>query len=173
MEDSLLIDQAQKDPQAFEQLYEKYAEKVYKYFFFHTNLDYDVAEDLTQETFVRAYDHLPQYEDKGYSYGTYLLTIAHNMLVNHYRKKQPAPIEEATKIPYNITEELEHKSEEDALHKAIETLPPQEQKIIELKYAQDLPIRDIAAKLHKNENTIKLALFRIRKKLKGTKYLWA
>lgn len=173
MNDKELIQHAKQEPDAFAELYEKYSQKIYKYFLFHTNFDNDVSEDLTQETFVRAYTHLSDYKEKGYSYGTYLTTIAHNLLVNSYRKQQSAPLDEAKKIPYEIKDDLEIKSEADALHRAIEELPPQEQKIVEMKYEQDMPIRDIADTLHKNENTIKLALFRIRNKLKQNKYLSA
>nr|MDQ3014728.1 sigma-70 family RNA polymerase sigma factor [bacterium] len=87
--------------------------------------------------------------------------------------QQSAPLDEARKIPYEIKDDLETQSEAEALHRAIEELPPQEKKIVEMKYEQDMPIREIAHTLHKNENTIKLALFRIRNKLKKNKYLMA
>ncbi|MDQ3014961.1 MAG: RNA polymerase subunit sigma-24, partial [bacterium] len=74
MNDSDLIEHAKQEPDAFAELYERYSQKVYKYFWFHTNFDKDVSEDLTQETFVRAYKHLAEYKEQGYSYGTYLTT---------------------------------------------------------------------------------------------------
>jgi RNA polymerase sigma factor (sigma-70 family) len=173
MDDASLIVKAQKDPQEFKRLYDKYVGKVFKYFFFHNNHDRETAEDMTQETFLKAFNHLQEYKEYGYTYGTYLLTIAHNILVNSYRKQPSVPLQEAGKVIYDISEKLEAESEQEALQKAIQELQPEEQLIVAMKYKEGRPIQDIAQLLHKNENTIKLALFRIRKKLKANKYLWA
>lgn len=173
MDDATLIRQAQQNPQEFNRLYDKYAGKVFRYFYFHNNRDPESAEDMTQDTFLKAFDHLQEYKEQGNTYGTYLLTNAHNMLVNSYRKQPSVPLEEARNVAYDMNEKLEAKSQYQALQRAIEELQLEEQELVVMKYKEDMPIHDISEVLHKNENTIKLALFRIRKKLKANRHLLA
>ncbi len=85
-EDLRLLKLAQSgDAGAFGILYERYAPPVHRYLYAHLSDRLD-AEDLTAEVFVRAWQKLPDYRQEGVPFVAYLMRIAHNMLVDHYRK---------------------------------------------------------------------------------------
>src|SRR6185369_3266689 len=89
-EDAALVQEAQRDVTKFSILYEKYYVLIREYFFRRLSNDVETAEDLTQEVFARALRYLPQFHLANASYYTYLLRIAHNLLVNYYRKHATA-----------------------------------------------------------------------------------
>jgi len=76
--DAQLIAAAQKDPQAFEALYCKYRIKVYQYFWYRVGHDRETAEDLTQVAFLRSFARISLFRNQGYSFLSYLYTVAHN-----------------------------------------------------------------------------------------------
>jgi RNA polymerase sigma-70 factor (ECF subfamily) len=172
-EDVALIRQAKKNPAAYEFLYRKYAECLFNYFWYRVGHEKDVAEDLLQETFMRAYIDLPRFYLRSYSYYSYLLTIAHNILVNHYRKPRPMPLESVGDVPDEITadQETDRKRNAELLWRAIQHLPELEKDILLLRYQKELPIKDIARIVGKSENAVKLILSRSRKKLAKHPYL--
>lgn len=171
LEDIKLVERAKKNKEDYEVLYHKYADKIYNYFWYRVGHQNDVAEDLMQETFLKAFAHLPRFQTRGYSYLTYLLTIAHNVLVNYNRTPRAIPLEAVGDIPAEITDELEHKNEAEVLWRAIQQLSDNEKDILLMKYRQNMQIKDIARVMNKSENAIKLVLSRTRKKLARHPYL--
>ena len=170
-EDTTLVQIAKKAPSEYEVLYKKYADKVFNYFWYRTGHDQALSEDLMQETFLRAFQHLKKFQIRGYSYLTYLLTIARRLLIDHYRKPSSVPIEDAENVPYEITEDLERKSDAEALWHAIQTLPSSNRDILLMHYQDEKPIRDIAIITGSTQNAVKLNLSRTRKKLSSHSYL--
>lgn len=166
-EDIALVEKAKQDPSAYEALYKKYAQRLFNYFWYRVWHQREIAEDLLQETFMKAYQNLPRFYLRSYSYYSYLLTIAHNILVNHYRKPQSMPLELANEVPDEITvdQEIDRKETAERLWRAIQQLPGPEKDILLLRYQKELPIKDIACIVGKSENAVKLVLSRSRKKL--------
>lgn len=172
-EDSITINNSLSQPKLYELIYKKYADKVFNYFWYRTGHNKPLSEDLMQETFLRAFERRDKYQARGYSYLTYLLTIAHNLLVDYYRKPQSIPIEDLPTdiVPYEITDEIDRKSDAEALWRAIQTLPKQNRDILLMFYQSDMSIRDIAGVMRISENAVKLNLSRTRKKLSEHPYL--
>ena len=172
-EDTTLVLEAKKDSKKYEALYKKYADKVFNYFWYRTGHDKMLSEDLMQETFFRAFRHLKRFRVRGYSYLTYLLNIAHNLLVDHYRKPKSIPVDElpTDTIQYEITEDLLRKSDAEALWRAIQELPQSNRDKLLMKYQEDMSIKDIATVTGTTENAVKLSLSRTRKKLKEHPYI--
>jgi len=170
-----LVLKAKKDPRKFEALYKKYAEKVYNYFWYRTGHNHEVAEDLMQETFLRAFRHLPKFRTREYEYLTYLLTIARNVLVSYFRKqsnqKNVISLEEAPEIPVEITQTIDRKLEAENLWRAVQELSQDERDAILLHYREDLPVKEIARIMSKSPNAVKIKLSRARQKLRQHPYL--
>jgi RNA polymerase sigma-70 factor, ECF subfamily len=164
-EDAKLVGQAKQDPLTFEALYRKYSDKVFNYFWYRTGHNQALSEDLMQETFLRAFKHLSKFKIRGYSYLTYLLTIARHLLIDHYRKPSSVSIENAEDVPYEITEDLEHKSDAEALWHAIQDLPSSSRDVLLMRYQDNKSIKDIATITKSTENAVKLNLSRSRKRL--------
>src|SRR5262249_32548584 len=86
-DESALIAAAQRDPTAFDALYQLYVTRVYRYLRAHTSSDDDAA-DLTQQVFLRALDALPTYRSRGAPFGAWLFRIAHHAVVDTHRQRR-------------------------------------------------------------------------------------
>ena len=158
----------------FGELYKEQYPKIYRYLLYRVGYDKNTAYDLTQETFLRALQHMDSFKNMGHGYHPYLMTIAHNLLVNYYKKTKniswstledrikPAgemPLEQVLSENYD---ELGDIIKHEDLERSISHLSPSEQKIIHMKYAEGLRTREIAAKIHRTELATKLFLYRTR-----------
>jgi RNA polymerase sigma-70 factor (ECF subfamily) len=84
--DEQLIKKAQRgDPNAFGDLYENHAPAIFRYLYIHLDSQMD-AEDLTGEVFLKAWQSLPKYTQRGVPFRAFLFRIARNALVDHYRQ---------------------------------------------------------------------------------------
>lgn len=171
LDDLILIQNAQKDLAAFDVLYQKYADKIYSYLWYRVGQQKEVAEDLMQETFIKAFQRLGAYKEQGYSYGTYLLKIAHNALIDYYRSRKFISLDEIGDLQEELKGDVERKLEAEQLWRALNELHPHERDVILLHYQDGLAIKEMSVILEKSENAIKLLLSRTRKKLSHTKYL--
>lgn len=162
-EDAVLITLAQENGEFFGEIYTKYVETIREYFSRRLYGNTVVAEDLTQEVFVRAFRSLSTFRLTNASYETYLIRIAHNVLINYYRQnrtlfvalsgQEESVVTEAPVVPVG-------------LETLLQGLTVIEQQVMFGKYRDGLKIRAIAERLEKTENAVKLILSRTRKKLK-------
>jgi RNA polymerase sigma-70 factor, ECF subfamily len=84
--DQELIRKAQNgDTVAFGELYECHAPAIFRYLFAHLDSQMD-AEDLTGEVFLKVWQSLPKYDERGVPFLAFLFRVAHNALVDHYRQ---------------------------------------------------------------------------------------
>lgn len=169
-EDLILIEKARSNREDFGLIYTKYRTAVYGYLLKRVDRNEEMAEDLTEETFLHALESLPRFTPTGKSYLSYLLTIAHNILLNHYRTKKPVALNEYDKIFSSGSEEeaLEHAEihqEAEIVIDAIHKLDHTGEQILSLKYEKGFSIKKIAGIIHKSPNAVKLALSRYRKKI--------
>ncbi len=85
------------DADAFAEVYERYAPRVFRFIFAHVNNRLD-AEDLTEDVFLRVWRSLPGYRDKGVPFLAYVFRIARNRVIDHHRQSLRAadqvPLEE-------------------------------------------------------------------------------
>ncbi len=164
-EDIQLIKEAKQNKEAYAKLYYKYARNIYDYFWYRIDRQKDICEDLMQETFLRAFQHLPKFRMRGYSYLSYLKTIAHNLLVNYYRKPKELSFDELGEVPAEITKNIDQKLEAEKLWKAVQKLSRHSKDALLMRYQDEMPIKDIARVMGKSENAVKLLLSRARRKL--------
>jgi RNA polymerase sigma-70 factor (ECF subfamily) len=82
---SLLKSAKAGDAEAFGALYERYAPAVFRYLAAHLPSGLD-AEDLTSEVFLRTWQSLPNYHERGVPFLAFLLRIARNALIDRYRR---------------------------------------------------------------------------------------
>jgi RNA polymerase sigma-70 factor (ECF subfamily) len=105
-EDALLIKQAKDgNVEAFGELYERYSEPVFRFVYSQTSNRLD-AEDLTADVFLRAWQSLPRYQEKGFSFSAYLFRIARNVLIDNRRKRRPVNVvseDEIMNLPDTMT----------------------------------------------------------------------
>jgi len=81
-----LVERAQDgDREAFGDIYERLAPKVYSYLYHHTNGRAQVAEDLSEEVFLKVLEKLQRYQNRGLPFVSWVYRIAHNHLVDYFR----------------------------------------------------------------------------------------
>ena len=129
------------------------------------------AEELTQDTFLKAFQHLSSYKGNS-SFSTWIYSIAYNMAISNERKKKYDTLVMDDTLLANISEQqvddaLNDETEERfiQLSRAIKQLAPDEQTIISLFYQEEKSLIEIAFILGMTENNTKVKLHRIRKKI--------
>ena len=162
-QDQELVCEAKQNPQRFDALYNKHFQTIYNYFWYRVGHDDDVADDLTQDTFIRAFEALPTFIVTDTSYLSYLLTIAHNLLVNWYRKPTPISLDAMPDIPVNGLKEVVDEDDLYRLWLSIQKLPHRQRDVLYLKYRRGFSVAEIAQIVNKSENAVKLLLSRARK----------
>lgn len=98
VDDVHLIEEAKNGKaDAFGELYERYAQVIFRYLFAHLDNRLD-AEDLMEEVFLRVWCSLGNYREQGIPFLAFLFRIARNALIDHYRQsgraKRQVPIED-------------------------------------------------------------------------------
>lgn len=161
-EDGALIRAAQADGVAFALLYDKYIELIRLYFVRRVGVK-EEAEDLSQEVFMRAYRSLPQFRVTNASYYTYLLHIAHNSLVDYYRGQTKRLREH--QVSTDLLGDEFVMPHLEILDNLLASLSSLERSVMLLTYRDGYRAREIAEKIGKTENAVKLILSRSRKKL--------
>lgn len=151
----------------FRAFYTKHFDRVYRFVFFRVANNADVAEDLTSEIFMKALRSFEKY-DEAKSESAWIMTIARNHLINHYRdKKEQVDLDDVKFSLQGIDGERQVELEEDvrSLYEVMNTLTPQERRIIELKHLQGYKNKEIAEVLGKTEGACRIELHRAMKRL--------
>lgn len=153
-----------QDVVTFEELYEKYANDVYRFAFWLCG-DADDAKDITSETFVRVWTS--ENETRLESVKGYLFTIARNLHLQQRRmKKRFSPITDENAGTTDQTVHLtEHQSEIEQTMAALDTLSEIDRTVLIMRAQDELPYDEIAAATGLSISTVKVKIFRSRAKL--------
>jgi RNA polymerase sigma-70 factor (ECF subfamily) len=143
---------------AFASLYTRHLDAIYRYTYYRTGNTQD-AEDLTEQVFIKAWEGMPGYRAAGCAFAGWLYRIAHNLMVDYYRKQKSSgksiELDEAawTTAPLESTLDTVIKAEEtNRLAAAIASLPDDYQQIISLRFIEGLGHAEIAGIMDKSEN---------------------
>ena len=160
------------DQHAFRYLLEFFWNDVYGFMLQRTKNENE-AEDLTIRSFGKAFEKIITYNE-AYGFKTWLTTIAKNLHIDEIRKKTNANFTTESsqivvqKIPDNAPgpeDDLIRKQRLETLLNNIKNLKPHYREVIQLKYLQELSIKQITEKLNSSESTVKVKLMRARKLL--------
>lgn len=160
------------DPAAFETILDLYKGPVYGLLLRLVRGASD-AEDLTQETFLKAFRNLSSYNPSR-PLLTWLFRIAHNTAVDFLRAKKPEALSlEDAENPLEIEDSslsldkaAESRFRTEFLEKRLSELQPLYREVLLLRHQEDLDYRQIGEVLGLAEGTVKIRLFRAREKLK-------
>ncbi|MEM1258549.1 MAG: sigma-70 family RNA polymerase sigma factor [Bacteroidota bacterium] len=159
---------------AFSQLLDHFWNDVYGFQLLRTKSEND-AEDISIQTFAKAFDKISSYNDT-YEFGTWLITISKNLHVDLIRKRKRNILDERERgKPEEINSILdETPSIEDlliteqnltSLLADIKKLKPHYQKVINLRYFNEMSYAEIASTLDEPVNNVKVKLLRAKKLL--------
>ena len=169
-DEALMVRAAKGDRVAFEGIYDRYAGRVYNYFFKMLYQDSERAKDQTQELFMKLVEKGNQY-DGNRAFRTWLFSIANNMCKNIYRGeevKRKANDElkmESTNHSTQNMESIDKKAFKSALSEELEKFEADRRSIFILRFKHQLSIKEIAETTGVAEGTVKSKLFYTLKKL--------
>jgi len=168
------IDKAkQNDQKAFNFLLDTFWDDVYGFQLKRTENEND-AEDITIQTFSKAFDKIDTFNDN-YKFKTWLITISKNIHIDLIRKEKSKGSKSLSNDDESIYQILDDSpSPEDKiiteqnlakLLKDIKKLKPDYQKVIHLRYFQELSYKEISEELKEPVNNVKVKLLRAKKLL--------
>jgi len=164
MQQPSLVESAKRDPEAFGQLFDRYFDHIYRFFWYRCK-DRTLTEDLTSETFYKALRQLHRFEGSDDDFLPWLYTIARNTLVDRTRKRTEEPVEilendhHADNPYYHVELRLD-------LGLLLSELSEQQRQVVQLRFIEDMPVKEIANVIGKSESATKSILYRALKQLK-------
>jgi RNA polymerase sigma-70 factor (ECF subfamily) len=164
-EDAFVCRAQAGDKEAFTALVQRYWEGLYRWLY-HLTRDQHTAEDLAQETFLKAYRSLRTFRP-GSHFRAWLFRIAHNTFLNQRRagrSAQPLPEQLATQ-EIGPDEQAATRETQDLLARAVERLPNDYRAAFLLRVEQGMSFRQIAQVLELTEETARWRVFKARQRL--------
>lgn len=158
-EDVLLARVRVCDPQALEFVYDKHNEELYRYAWRQLGSEV-IAEDCVAETFANFLNALRQGKGPQRYLRAYLFQIAHNWIVDYYRRQPPVeqPLDAvlvATTEAEQPTGVLARKMEQQEILRALAQLTDDQRQVIVLRYLEDWSHEEIAHTMHKPVGAVK------------------
>jgi len=147
------------DADAFAGLYEAYVDRVYRFIFFRVG-ESRLAEDLTSQTFLKAWEGLGRYQIRGLPFGAWLFRIARNKVIDNYRvSKETVSLEAALSTQPDpqgkVDEKVEGHLEVEQLRVALRRLTEDQRQVLTLKFIEGLSTREISQITGKQEGAIR------------------
>ena len=162
--DSDLIARARKgETEAFGELYRRYFDPIFRYLRMRVAEEKD-AEDLAETVFLRAYQSLHRYRERGWPFSAFLYQVARNALVDHYRSDRPeTDLTEAEGLgtaARALDEDLVMAERIRTVQQAMIGLPSDYQEVIRLRVLLGLPTETAAQWMDRSEGAVRVMLYR-------------
>lgn len=141
-------------------IYESHFARVVRYIGIRIG-DFSEAEDLTSEVFIRALRSLDSYRETGAPMEAWVFRIAHNMVVDHLRRKDrrpiPAELDEAHSVPSSEDPERDAERREEAqrLHDAMRHLTEAQKQVLSLRFGGEMSSEEVAQVLGKKAGAVR------------------
>lgn len=171
--DSTLVRVAKTEPEAFSQIYLRYVARVYGYMRPRVDSDED-AEDLTQQVFLRAFDALPRYRDRGLPFAAWLFRIARNVSIDNHRHGKRCD------LTWDLVPESSHPVDrqdvqaevllQEYLCRLLSQLDHKERELVILHFVSGLTLAEIALVVSTSKAKVQRQLARIIQNLKEQHY---
>mgnify|MGYP003292191908 CR=1 FL=1 len=178
-DEELVISFVNGDNGAFESLLMRHKDKVYTYIF-NIVREHSITDDIFQDTFIKVITTIKQgrYYDAGNKFVGWLMRIAHNQTIDYYRRLaldkeisndgyEVDLFNEVSLYDYSVQDMIEREEALRDIEMLISMLPDDQQRIVMMRYYQDLSFKEIADLEHISINTalgrMRYALINMRK----------
>lgn len=151
----------------FEQLYDRYSDKVYRKCLSFVKDDAK-AEDFTHDIFLKLVLNLSSYKETA-KFSTWLYSITYNYCIDQTRvskKYAEVGLDENFDLPDDDDDAEIAELEAQRLNKAMKQILPEDKSILMMKYQDDLSIKEISESLDISESAVKMRLLRAKEKLR-------
>lgn len=164
-DEQLMMLVSEKNAQAFEVIYDRYAKLLYNYFLRMLRKDKEKSEDFVQDLFTKII-RKPELFDPQRSFKTWIYSVAHNMCKNEYakhdvRKEAHRDIlyRSSSSDETNTGKEMDKSLFQEELNKALSDLDANKRTTFELRFHQELSIQEISVIMECSEGTVKSRIF--------------
>ncbi len=172
-----MVDRARAgDREAFAALYVDHQHFVYRYLLFRTR-NRHLAEDLTQEVFIKALRHIESFTWQGTAFTAWLLTIARNLHLDEVRTKRSRLETLVSEVGDSDTHDrsaesgalhtLETIETREAVWNALHTLNSHQRQCMELRFIGEMSPEETACAMGRTVGAVKALTFRARQKLRA------
>ncbi|MFC2009783.1 RNA polymerase sigma factor [Chloroflexota bacterium] len=153
----------------FGKMYDLFVESVYRHIYYRVGNARD-AEDLTQQTFLKAWKAIGKYKITASPFKAWLIKISHNLIIDFYRSRKSEIYIDFDIISSKPESDpallAEANFSQNEIRQAINKLHGDQQQVILMRYIEDFSYPEIAVALGKSEGTIRVILHRGLTKLK-------
>jgi RNA polymerase sigma-70 factor, ECF subfamily len=168
-EELVIIEAAKLNPEKFAPLYDKYYKQIFNYVYQRMESK-DTAFDITSQVFLKALTNLQKYQFKGVPFASWLYRIAHNEVMQLFRtqKDKRAINADVGDLRFICEENDEPFFEEyiPVIKRLIQELNSDDLQMVELRFFEKRPFKEIAEILDITEVNAKVRMYRIIEKLK-------
>jgi RNA polymerase sigma-70 factor, ECF subfamily len=158
-----------RDPEVLDALIEQYQHRLLRYLA-HMTRNQATAEDMFQETWIRVLEKGHQYDGKS-RFATWLMTIAHNVAIDHLRKKTPQSLDEMRDtedaVPFEPVakgaspyDNAAASEDRQRINAALDTLSPIFREVLVLRFQEQMKLEEIAKLVGIPLATVKTRLYR-------------
>jgi RNA polymerase sigma-70 factor (ECF subfamily) len=152
-----LVDRAkQGDANAFGQIFDRFQPEIVRYLT-HRTSNAEVAEDLAQQVFLKAWQAIPRYEHRGAPFRAWLYRMAHNQMVDHFRARRITVDVADIELPQEP--EAENFVLRQELHAelkvALERLSEDHRQVLVLRFLMEKSAREIGDIMGRKEVTVR------------------
>ena len=166
-DERLLIEAAQRDPSRFAELYEHNFARVYAYIARRVG-SREEAQDITSEVFHQALANLGRFEWRGIPFAVWLFKMASNAMADrwkHSAREHGNPVSKTGEKAgnpeeFDLEKDLEQIDQRAQLFQSVKRLPADQRRVIEMRFAEEKSIREIAQQLRRTEGAVKQLQFR-------------
>lgn len=167
-EESLGNEEMVESTDNFESVYESHARSIYRFLYWRTR-NPQLSEDLTSSVFEKAWSSRGNFH--GGSVQAWLYRIARNVLIDHWRKKQDLPMDDADSLNeesdgLSLSEILDQNIMLKRLQQALDTLPDDMRSVVNLRFIEGLSCKQVAKKLDLGESNVRVIQYRALRKLR-------
>ena len=163
------VEAAKLNPAHFAPLYNTYFKPIY-IFIFKKVKNEDLAGDITSKVFLKALLNIKKYKHMGFPFSSWLYRIASNEVNLHYRSQnKTTEVELLEKDVVTLLEEIkqpEDIKQQEIMLNALNNLPLHTAELIEMRFFEERPFKEIANILNITESNAKVKTYRILEKMK-------
>jgi RNA polymerase sigma-70 factor (ECF subfamily) len=158
------------DMRAFSELFERYYDVVFRYVLFRMN-DRTLAEDITQETFLRALRRISSVTYQGRDIGAWFVTIARNLIFDHVKSSRyrlestTSDIIELSPTTHGPEQQVLDLATNEEVLRCVRKLNADQQECISLRFLQGLSVAETAKIMDRNEGAVKALQHRAVRRL--------
>ena len=167
-----LIELAKKEQKYFGELYNTYFDRIFRFVYKRLSGNEEVANDVTQQTFMKAMANIEKYEDRGLPFSSWLFRIAQNEVSMFFRAQKngyTVEIEDWRMKDLCTTGDILGYMTQEDQEKLVELLNEMDQEqldLIELRFFQEMSFKEISEIYNITEANAKMRVYRILEKLK-------